>query len=122
MRAGTLELQLPAAVILKRMIVLLAAWNTASIANGMAETLIARAADVTLKERRRSFCACVRRLSIVFICAHCNASDAGAVIFPVSRLHNRPVDSTEMAQQFVCRVLAILACRNHLRMCGNGTE
>jgi len=35
------------------------------------------------------------------------ASDAGAVIFPViPAFYNKPVDSTEMARQFVYRVLA----------------
>jgi 4-hydroxy-3-polyprenylbenzoate decarboxylase len=35
------------------------------------------------------------------------AADAGAVIFPViPAFYNRPMDSAEMAQQFVCRVLA----------------
>jgi 4-hydroxy-3-polyprenylbenzoate decarboxylase len=35
------------------------------------------------------------------------AADAGAVIFPViPAFYNRPMDAAEMAQQFVCRVLA----------------
>jgi 4-hydroxy-3-polyprenylbenzoate decarboxylase len=35
------------------------------------------------------------------------AADAGAVIFPViPAFYNHPIDSTEMARQFVNRVLA----------------
>jgi 4-hydroxy-3-polyprenylbenzoate decarboxylase len=35
------------------------------------------------------------------------AAEAGAVIFPViPAFYNKPVDSTEMARQFVYRVLA----------------
>jgi 4-hydroxy-3-polyprenylbenzoate decarboxylase len=91
------------------MIVLPCSMGTlASIANGMADTLIARAADVTLKERR-PLILCVRETPFNRI--HLRnmqlASDAGAVIFPViPSFYNKPVDSTEMARQFVCRVLA----------------
>lgn len=80
----------------------------AAIANGLADTLTARAADVTLKERR-PLVLCVRETPFNRI--HLRnmqlASDAGATIFPViPAFYNRPVDSTEMARQFVCRVLA----------------
>jgi 4-hydroxy-3-polyprenylbenzoate decarboxylase len=91
------------------MIVLPCSMGTlASIANGLAETLIARAADVTLKERR-PLILCVRETPFNRI--HLRnmqlASDAGAVIFPmIPAFYNKPVDSTEMARQFVCRVLA----------------
>lgn len=91
------------------MIVLPCSMGTlASIANGLAETLIARAADVMLKERR-PLVLCVRETPFNRI--HLRnmqlASDAGAVIFPViPSFYNRPIDSTEMARQFVCRVLA----------------
>jgi 4-hydroxy-3-polyprenylbenzoate decarboxylase len=35
------------------------------------------------------------------------AAEAGAVIFPcIPAFYFRPTDSTEMARQFVCRVLA----------------
>ena len=91
------------------MIVLPCSMGTlASIANGLAETLVTRAADVTLKERR-PLILCVRETPFNRI--HLRnmqlASDAGAVIFPViPAFYNRPVDSNEMARQFVCRVLA----------------
>jgi flavin prenyltransferase len=80
----------------------------ASIANGLAETLITRAADVTLKERR-PLILCVRETPFNRI--HLRnmqlASDAGAVIFPViPAFYSKPIDSTEMARQFAYRVLA----------------
>jgi flavin prenyltransferase len=90
------------------MIVLPCSMGTlAAIANGLADTLIARAADVTLKERR-PLILCVRETPFNRI--HLRnmqlASDAGAVIFPViPTFYNHPIDSTEMARQFVYRVL-----------------
>jgi len=91
------------------MIVLPCSMGTlASIANGLAETLISRAADVSLKEQR-PLILCVRETPFNRI--HLRnmqlASDAGAVIFPViPAFYNRPIDSNEMARQFVFRVLA----------------
>jgi 4-hydroxy-3-polyprenylbenzoate decarboxylase len=80
----------------------------AGISNGMASNLIERAADVCLKERRRLIL-CVRETPFNRI--HLRnmqlASDAGATIFPVMpTLYNLPRDTTEMARQFVDRVLA----------------
>ena len=80
----------------------------AGISNGMASNLIERAADVCLKERRRLIL-CVRETPFNRI--HLRnmqlASDAGATIFPVMpTLYNRPQNTTEMARQFVDRVLA----------------
>jgi 4-hydroxy-3-polyprenylbenzoate decarboxylase len=80
----------------------------AGIANGLALNLIERAADVSLKERR-PLILCVRETPFNKIhLRNMNlAADAGAVIFPViPSFYNRPMDSTEMAEQFVCRVLA----------------
>jgi 4-hydroxy-3-polyprenylbenzoate decarboxylase len=80
----------------------------ASIANGLANGLIARAADVTLKERR-PLILCVRETPFnrIHLRNMSLAAEAGAVIFPViPAFYNKPIDSTEMARQFVCRVLA----------------
>ena len=91
------------------MIVLPCSMGTlAAIAHGLANSLIARAADVTLKERR-PLILCVRETPFNRI--HLRnmklAAEAGAVIFPViPAFYNQPVDSTEMARQFVYRVLA----------------
>ena len=91
------------------MIVLPCSMGTlAAIANGLASNLIQRAADVTLKERR-PLILCVRETPFNRI--HLRnmqlASDAGATIFPViPTLYNLPQTTTEMARQFVHRVLA----------------
>ncbi len=80
----------------------------AGIANGMAENLIERAADVCLKERR-PLVLCVRETPFnkIHLRNMTLAADAGATIYPViPTFYNKPVDSTEMARQFVCRVLA----------------
>jgi 4-hydroxy-3-polyprenylbenzoate decarboxylase len=91
------------------MIVLPCSMGTlASIANGLANTLIARAADVTLKECR-PLILCVRETPFnrIHLRNMTLAAEAGAVIFPViPAFYNHPIDSEEMARQFVSRVLA----------------
>ena len=80
----------------------------ATIANGLANSLIARAADVTLKERR-PLLLCVRETPFnrIHLRNMALAAEAGAVIFPViPAFYNKPVDSVEMARQFAYRVLA----------------
>ncbi len=80
----------------------------AAIAQGLANSLIARAADVTLKERR-PLLLCVRETPFnrIHLRNMAWAAEAGAVIFPViPAFYNQPIDSTEMARQFVYRVLA----------------
>jgi 4-hydroxy-3-polyprenylbenzoate decarboxylase len=80
----------------------------AAIANGLANSLIARAADVALKERR-PLILCVRETPFnrIHLRNMTLAAEAGATIFPViPAFYNHPVDSTEMARQFVYRVLA----------------
>jgi 4-hydroxy-3-polyprenylbenzoate decarboxylase len=80
----------------------------AAIAHGLANSLIARAADVALKERR-PLILCVRETPFnrIHLRNMTLAAEAGAVIFPViPAFYNHPVDSTEMARQFVYRVLA----------------
>jgi 4-hydroxy-3-polyprenylbenzoate decarboxylase len=91
------------------MIVLPCSMGTlAGIANGLASNLIERAADVSLKERR-PLILCVRETPFnkIHLRNMSLAADAGAVIFPViPAFYNRPMDAAEMAEQFVCRVLA----------------
>src|ERR1035437_3418550 len=91
------------------MIVLPCSMGTlAAIANGLADSLIARAADVTLKERR-PLLLCVREAPFnrIHLRNMTLAAEAGAVIYPViPAFYFKPVDSTAMARQFVCRVLA----------------
>jgi 4-hydroxy-3-polyprenylbenzoate decarboxylase len=91
------------------MIVLPCSMGTlAAIALGLANSLIARAADVTLKERR-PLLLCVRETPFnrIHLRNMTLAAEAGATIFPViPAFYNKPVDSTEMARQFVFRVMA----------------
>jgi flavin prenyltransferase len=80
----------------------------AAIANGLAANLIQRAADVCLKENR-PLILCIRETPFNRI--HLRnmqlASDAGATIYPVMpTLYNHPQTITDMARQFVHRVLA----------------
>jgi 4-hydroxy-3-polyprenylbenzoate decarboxylase len=91
------------------MIVLPCSMGTlARIANGLAMHLIERAADVCLKEQR-PLLLCVREtpLNKIHLRNMQYAAEAGATIFPViPAFYNHPIDSTEMARQFVFRVLA----------------
>ena len=93
------------------MIVLPCSMGTlAAIANGLADNLIARAADVCLKERRPLLLG-VRETPFNKI--HLRnmqlAADAGATIFPVIPVfYNHPTDTLAMVRQYVCRVLAHL--------------
>ena len=80
----------------------------ASIALGLANSLIARAADVTLKERR-PLLLCVRETPFnrIHLRNMTLAAEAGATIFPcIPAFYNQPKNSSEMAKEFACRVLA----------------
>ncbi|MGA3130250.1 MAG: UbiX family flavin prenyltransferase [Terracidiphilus sp.] len=91
------------------MIVLPCSMGTlAAIAHGLANSLIARAADVTLKERR-PLILCVRETPFnrIHLRNMTLAADAGATIFPcIPAFYNHPEGSEEMARQFAYRVLA----------------
>jgi 4-hydroxy-3-polyprenylbenzoate decarboxylase len=82
----------------------------ASIAGGLSDDLVARAADVCLKETRR-LVLCVREtpLNRIHLENMLRANAAGAVIMPVMPafyLGAKTID--ELATQYVCRVLAQL--------------
>ncbi|MGA9063381.1 MAG: UbiX family flavin prenyltransferase [Terracidiphilus sp.] len=82
----------------------------AAIALGLADSLIARAADVTLKERR-PLILCVRETPFnrIHLRNMTLAAEAGATIFPcIPAFYNHPAGSEEMARQFAYRVLAHL--------------
>jgi flavin prenyltransferase len=91
------------------MIVLPCSMGTlAAIALGLADSLIARAADVTLKERR-PLILCVRETPFnrIHLRNMTLAAEAGATIFPcIPAFYNHPEGSEEMARQFAYRVLA----------------
>ncbi|HEY1804322.1 MAG TPA: UbiX family flavin prenyltransferase [Terracidiphilus sp.] len=80
----------------------------ARIALGLADSLIARAADVTLKERR-PLILCVRETPFnrIHLRNMTLAAEAGATIFPcIPAFYALPKDSSEMAKEFAFRVLA----------------
>jgi 4-hydroxy-3-polyprenylbenzoate decarboxylase len=91
------------------MIVLPCSMGTLSrIANGGAEHLIERAADVCLKERR-PLVLCVRETPFnrIHLRNMTLAAEAGATIFPViPAFYFKPVSTEEIARQFANRVLA----------------
>ena len=80
----------------------------ASIANGMSDDLLARAADVTLKEGRK-LVLCVRDTPFnrVHLENMLRAQQAGAVIMPVvPAFYFQPKTIDDIVTQYVCRVLA----------------
>jgi 4-hydroxy-3-polyprenylbenzoate decarboxylase len=86
------------------------AGTLASIANGTSEDLLARAADVCLKERR-PLVLCVREtpLNRVHLQNMLRAQEAGAAIMPViPAFYFAPQTIDELVEQFVCRALAAL--------------
>jgi 4-hydroxy-3-polyprenylbenzoate decarboxylase len=82
----------------------------ARISNGLATTLIDRAADVCLKEKR-PLVLCTREtpLNRIHIRNMDHAAEAGATIYPlIPTFYNQPGSLEEMAHQFACRVLAFI--------------
>ena len=84
--------------------------SLAAIAHGMADNLLTRAADVTLKERRR-LVLMVRETP--FNLAHLRnmtaATEMGAVVFPpLPAFYHRPGSIDELVNDSVERVLALL--------------
>lgn len=83
------------------------------IANGTADHLIERAADVCLKECR-PLILCVREtpLSRIHLRNMTLAAEAGATIFPIiPAFYFRPTSTDEIAREFVNRVLAHVGLR-----------
>ena len=86
----------------------------AAVAHGLSDNLLTRAADVTLKERRR-LVMMVRETP--FNLAHLRnmtaASEMGAVIFPpLPAFYHRPTSIEELVSESVERVLALLGVAN----------
>jgi flavin prenyltransferase len=80
----------------------------ASIATGMSDDLLARAADVMLKEQRRLIL-CVRDTPFnrIHLENMLRAQQAGTVIMPVvPAFYFKPKTIDEILTQYVCRVLA----------------
>jgi len=91
------------------MIVIPCSMNTlGAIANGVSEDLVARAADVMLKENRK-LVLCVRDTPFnrVHLENMLRAQQAGAVIMPaVPAFYHNPKPIDDLVTQYVCRVLA----------------
>jgi flavin prenyltransferase len=80
----------------------------ASIATGMSDDLVARSADVMLKEKRK-LVLCVRDTPFnrIHLENMLRAQQAGAVIMPVvPAFYFKPQSIDEIVTQYVCRVLA----------------
>ena len=82
-----------------------------SVAHGLSDNLIARAADVTLKERRR-LVLLVREtpLNLVHLRNMTAVTEMGGVIFPpVPAFYSKPASLEEMVDHTVARVLDLFA-------------
>jgi flavin prenyltransferase len=80
----------------------------ASVAAGLCEDLVARAADVCLKEGRR-LVLCVRDTPFnrIHLENMLRAQQAGAVIMPaIPSFYHQPKTIDDLVKQYVCRVLA----------------
>ncbi len=79
-----------------------------AIANGISDDLVARAADVMLKESRK-LVLCVRDTPFnrVHLENMLRAQQAGAVIMPAApAFYHHPITIDDLVTQYVCRVLA----------------
>lgn len=88
----------------------------AAVAHGLSDNLIARAADVTLKERRR-LVLMVRETP--FNLAHLRnmttVTEMGGIVFPpLPSFYHRPSSIEEMVEQTIDRVLDLLSIGNTL--------
>lgn len=80
----------------------------AAIASGVSDDLVSRAADVTLKERRK-LVLCVRDTPFnrIHLENMLRAQQAGAVLMPaIPAFYHHPQTIDDLVTQYVCRVLA----------------
>ena len=93
------------------MIVLPCALGAAArIAHGIANTLLERAADVCLKERRR-LVLCIREtpLNLIHLRNLVQLTEAGAVVYPmIPTYYNVPQNLQQMDEEFVLRLLGFV--------------
>ncbi|HUW65503.1 MAG TPA: UbiX family flavin prenyltransferase [Spirochaetia bacterium] len=88
----------------------------AAIAHGLADNLLVRAADVTLKERRRLILAARETpLSAIHLKNLLILARAGAIIAPpVMSFYHQPSSTEDMARQFTGRMLDLLGIESEL--------
>ncbi len=88
----------------------------AGIANGISDTLITRAADVCLKERRRLILVTRESpLNLVHLKNMVAATEAGAIILPpCPGFYSKPESVEEMVDVVVGRVLDLLGVKHDL--------
>jgi 4-hydroxy-3-polyprenylbenzoate decarboxylase len=82
----------------------------ARIAHGIANTLLERAADVCLKERRR-LVLCIREtpLNLIHLRNLVQLTEAGAVVYPmIPTYYNVPQNLQQMDEEFVLRLLGFV--------------
>jgi 4-hydroxy-3-polyprenylbenzoate decarboxylase len=96
----------------------------AAVAHGLADNLIARAADVILKERRR-LVLMVRETP--FNLAHLRnmtaVTEMGGIVFPpLPSFYNKPATIDEMVDHTVARVIDLLGIENDLAPRWNGMK
>jgi 4-hydroxy-3-polyprenylbenzoate decarboxylase len=86
----------------------------AAVAHGLADNLVARAADVVLKERRRLILM-VREtpLNLAHLRNMTAVTEMGGIVFPpLPSFYNRPASIEEMVDHTVARVLDLLGIEN----------
>jgi flavin prenyltransferase len=96
----------------------------AAVAHGLSDNLVARAADVILKERRRLILM-VRETP--FNLAHLRnmtaVTEMGGIVFPpLPSFYNRPASIEEMVDHTVARVLDLLGIDNSVAPRWNGLK
>lgn len=105
------------------MIVLPCAMGAAArIAQGQANTLIERAADVCLKQRRQLIL-CVREtpFNLIHLCNMVQLTEAGAVAYPmIPTYYNAPQNIEQMDHEFVCRLLEFIGLEQIDYYCWSG--
>ena len=84
--------------------------TVARVASGVSQTLIERAADVMLKERRRLiFVVRETPLSLIHLRNMTTLTEAGAVILPASpSFYSNPTDITALCMTVIERVVSLL--------------
>jgi 4-hydroxy-3-polyprenylbenzoate decarboxylase len=93
------------------------------IAQGLAQDLIERAADVTLKERRR-LVLCLREtpLNLIHLRNMVAVTEAGAIVYPmIPTYYNVPETLGELQDELVERVLQLLGLQHTDRYQWDGT-